>query len=258
VQGGALYQARDYEGARQAFARAYDAEPSAGTLFDLALAELQSGRPADSGRHLRAYLARPDAQADKLEAIQTRWLPQAQARVAHVRVQAPTGVEIIADGQLLGVTPTDDLDLDGGQHSLVARKGQWSQEVTVVVRAGDSVPMTIEVPETALRPPPGHGEGIGESTAAQTATELSLTSAAVAAAAGAIGCALAARRVSGGERIRDDDMALALALSAGVLATGASIAWLAWPNPGRRDGAGARAIPQLGAGGVGVALTGAF
>ncbi|MGA2449854.1 MAG: hypothetical protein ABTD50_14335 [Polyangiaceae bacterium] len=259
VQGGALYQARDYEGARQAFARAYDLEPSAGTLFDLALAELQSGRSADSGRHLRAYLGRSDAQADKSEAIRTRWLPQAQARVAHVRIQACPGVEILADGVRIGITPTDDLDIDGGQHTLVARKGQWSQKVTVIVRAGDSVPMNVEVPESVLPPRMGQEEHVDESSAVRAATEISLASSGAAAAAGAIAFAVAARRTSGGERAREDDVALALALSAGVLATGASVAWLAWPNAMRRDGGvGAHAAPQLGSDGVGVSITGAF
>ncbi len=152
VQGVALFRARDYDGARRAFARAYEEEPSAGALFDLALAELQSGRSSDSVRHLRSYLTRSDAQADKLDAIRTRWLPQAEAHLARLEVQGTAGVEILVDGQSIGFTPSDDFELDGGQHSVVARKGSWSQEVTVVVRAGDFVAMRADVPELRALP----------------------------------------------------------------------------------------------------------
>ena len=258
VQGGALYRARDYEGARQAFAHAYELEPSAGTLFDLALAELQSGRPADSARHLRSYLVRSDAQADKADAIRTRWLPQAQARVAHVQVQGPAGVEILVDGRRRGVTPTDDLELDGGQHSIVTRKEQWSQEVTVIVRAGDSVSMRIDVPEPPAAVLAGPMQQVVESTVARTATEVALASLAVAAVGGAIGFAVASGQATRSDRAREADVALAFALGATVLALGASVAWFAWPNPARRDQALVRAIPQFGAGAAGVAIAGAF
>jgi tetratricopeptide (TPR) repeat protein len=257
VQGGALYRARDYEGARQAFAHAYELDPSAGTLFDLALAELQSGRPTDSARHLRSYLARADAQADKADAIRTRWLPQAQARVAHVQVQGPAGVEIVVDGQHFGVTPTDEMELDGGQHSILTRKEQWSQEVTVIVRAGDSISMHIDVPEPPATLVASMQEVV-ESSVARTATEVALATLATAAAGGAIGFAVASGQATRVERAREADVALAFALGATVLAVGASVAWFAWPNPARRDQALVRAIPQFGAGTAGMAIVGAF
>jgi hypothetical protein len=258
LQGGTLYRARDYEGARQAFARAFELEPSAGTLFDLALAELQSGRPAESARHLRDYLVRPDAQVDKSDAIRTRWLPQARARVAHVQIQAPNGVEIVVDGQHLGVTPTDDLELDGGQHSIVARKGRWSQEVTVIARAGDSVSMHIEVAETTPANIAESAQGIVESSVARTATEVALVSTGLASAAGAIGFAIASGQAAGADRARDGDISLAFALGATVLGAGASVIWFAWPTVMWRDRAPVHVFPQIGAGSAGVAIGGAF
>ena len=258
LQGGTLYRARDYEGARQAFARAFDLEPSAGTLFDLALAELHSGRPAESARHLRDYLVRPDAQADKSDAIRTRWLPQARARVAHVLIQAPGGVEVVVDGQYLGVTPTDDLELDGGQHIIVARKGPWSQEVTVDARAGDSVSMHVEVAETPPANIAASAEGIVESSVARTATEVALVSTGLASAAGAIGFAIASGQAAGADRARDGDISLAFALGATVLGVGASIAWFAWPTAMWRYRVPVHAIPQVGVDSAGVAIVGAF
>jgi hypothetical protein len=259
VQGVALFRARDYDGARRAFARAYEEEPSAGALFDLALAELQSGRSSDSVRHLRSYLTRSDAQADKLDAIRTRWLPQAEAHLARLEVQGTAGVEILVDGQSIGFTPSDDFELDGGQHSVVARKGSWSQEVTVVVRAGDFVAMRADVPELRALPEIGPAEGVTESNLARTITEVSLVSAGIAAAGGAIGYALAAGQATRPERARDSDLALGFALGATALGAGASVTWFAWPIAAHRgESARVQAVPEFDARKAGVAILGAF
>jgi tetratricopeptide (TPR) repeat protein len=256
ITGGELYRLHDYDGARRAFEQAYRADPTSGTLFDLALAELHSGRAVDSVQHFRQYIARADAQTDKADAVRTRWLPVALAHIARLHIQAPPGVELMVDGNRLGFTPLFDLEIDGGSHRVVARRGPWSQETTVVVREGDFTPLRIDGPVAAevvsiRRPSTASDES-------RTITEAALMSSAVAAAAVAAGFALESGSATGYERAREADIGLACGLAATVLAAGASVAWFAWPAPAVSDRVIVRAAAQSDAIGAKLVVEGAF
>jgi hypothetical protein len=143
------YRHEDYEGARALFARAYELAPSPRTLFNLALAELQSAHAVESVRHMRAYLAGLDVEADQAEAIKTKWLPRAEAQTSRIQVDAPAGAEIEIDGQLEGRAPLQAIDLHVGDHQVIAHDGSWSHWQHVVTRAGELVLIHFEQPASA-------------------------------------------------------------------------------------------------------------
>ena len=136
VQGTDRLKAGDYEGAREAFASAYEIRPASATLLKLGMAELESGHPVDAARHLRSYVARPDAPPGKVQAIVTKWLPNAEARTSRLRIDAPPGVEVVVDGHVEGRAPLGLLDVAVGKHDVTVRDGSWSQSREVTTAAG--------------------------------------------------------------------------------------------------------------------------
>src|ERR1019366_4920972 len=97
-QGAGLFRRKEYEGAREAFAHAYELEPKAATLFNLALSELNSDHPVEAVAHLREYLTHADEPPAKLESVRTKWLPRAEACTARLDVFAPAGAQLLVDG----------------------------------------------------------------------------------------------------------------------------------------------------------------
>jgi tetratricopeptide (TPR) repeat protein len=75
-----LFQDKQYEAARGAFARAFELDPQTETLVELGLAELQAGHAMEAVEHLREYLTRNDAPAANVDAVRTQWLPRAEDR----------------------------------------------------------------------------------------------------------------------------------------------------------------------------------
>jgi len=132
------YTRHDYEGARDAFARAYELDPSqVGTLFNLALAELQSGHSLEAVRHLRAYLASPLAQPERVDSIRSKWLPQGEARIGRLGVDAPAGSTASVDGVVVGDAPfAAPLDVTAGEHDVRAKVGSREQLLHVSTPAG--------------------------------------------------------------------------------------------------------------------------
>jgi hypothetical protein len=155
------YTRHDYEGARDAFARAYELDPTqAGTLFNLALAELQSNRPLEAVRHLRTYLASPLARPERVESIRSKWLPQAEARIGRLSIDAPAGSTASVDGVAVGDAPfAAPLDLAVGEHDVRARLGSREELLHVNTPAGVIVAVRFlsamaEAPPPAASAPP--------------------------------------------------------------------------------------------------------
>ncbi len=72
VRGVEHYKHQDYEGARVAFARAFELSPKTALLFNLALAEVQCGRAVDAVKHFRQYVSR------RMPPL-TRWKPSTRS-----------------------------------------------------------------------------------------------------------------------------------------------------------------------------------
>jgi tetratricopeptide (TPR) repeat protein len=164
-QGAELFKKQDYEGARAAFARAYELEPKAATLFNLALSELNADHPVEAVQHLREYLTHAEEPAPKLESVRTKWLPRAEARTARLDVFAPAGAQVAVDGVVqpglapeAGTASRTGLPLmsivtSAGEHDVTARQGTATETQHVAARGGELVELHFQrVPDAA--PPP--------------------------------------------------------------------------------------------------------
>lgn len=148
------YTHKDYEAAREDFARAYALVADPSTLIDLGLAEVQSGHELDGARHLRAYLQTPGADPVKVRAVRTEWLARTEAKLGRLAVTAPDGSDVAVDGQVHGRTPlTDPVDVSAGDHEVLVRRGAWSEMTHVTAPAGQVTPVHFEV-STPTAPPP--------------------------------------------------------------------------------------------------------
>jgi tetratricopeptide (TPR) repeat protein len=153
LQGGDLFKRENYEGARAAFARAYEIDPKAATLFDLALSELNADHPVEAAAHLREYLTRADEPAANLESVRTKWLPRAEARTARLDVFAPAGSQLAVDGAVpqdaktaTGPTgaPMTVMVVAAGEHEVSARQGTLSETQHVTARGGELVELHFQ------------------------------------------------------------------------------------------------------------------
>jgi tetratricopeptide (TPR) repeat protein len=210
LQGGDLFKHENYEGARAAFARAYEIDPKAATLFDLALSELNTGRPVEAAAHLREYLTRAEEPAAKLEAVRTRWLPRAEARTARVDVFAPAGSQLAVDGAVPqdakttagpAGAPVTSIAVAAGEHEVSARQGALSETQHVTARGGELVELHFQ--RVAAAPAPAvaigwtgsaetQGRVEGGTSRAKWITVVALGSAAVVAAGFGVGFGIAA------------------------------------------------------------------
>jgi tetratricopeptide (TPR) repeat protein len=210
LQGADLFKRENYEGARAAFARAYEIDPKAATLFDLALSELNTGRPVEAAAHLREYLTRAEEPAAKLEAVRTRWLPRAEARTARLDVFAPAGSQFAVDGAVpqdakttAGPTgaPMTLIVVAAGEHEVTAQQGMLSETQHVTARGGELVELHFQRVAAAPAPAVAIGwTGSGEAheraesatSRAKWITVVALGSAAVVAAGFGVGFGIAA------------------------------------------------------------------
>jgi hypothetical protein len=149
VRGVDRYKHEDYEGARAAFARAFELSAKTALLFNLALAEVQSGHAVDAVKHFRDYLNEPDADPNKAQVIRTKWLPRAESETGLLRIDAASGTILLVDGELVGRAPLiATVPVAPGDHRVEARRGT-SAPIASVVRADTGVVTSVSliVPE---------------------------------------------------------------------------------------------------------------
>jgi hypothetical protein len=152
------YKRQDYEGARWLFARAHEVEPSeVGILFNLALAELHSGHRVEAANHLRAFIASPQAQADRRESARTKWLHDAEAQIGRVSIEAPAGTAVSVDGAAVGVAPFEQpVYVTPGDHEVTAKLGSDARSMHVNAPVGNVVTAhfdPVPAPSPAPSPP---------------------------------------------------------------------------------------------------------
>jgi hypothetical protein len=218
-KGAELFKQQDYEGARGAFARAYELDPKATTLFNLALSELNSDHPVEAAKDLREYLTHSEEPAAKLESVRTKWLARAEARTARLEVFAPAGAELVIDGAVQEraapggdakgqpVRASISITVAAGEHDVTARQGSGEESQHVVARGGELVELHFQRLPDAVQPPSttpvgwlgaesGQEMREGVSTArsrAKWVTVIALGSGAVVAAAFGLGFGIAAQ-----------------------------------------------------------------
>jgi hypothetical protein len=152
-QGTDLFRRADYEGARAAFARAYELDPKPATLFNLGLSELNSNHPVEAAAHLRAYLTHTEEPAAKRDSVRTKWLPRAEAHTARLNVFAPAGAQLSVDGvaqQGAAVSdappgaPTATITVSGGEHDVTSRLGTAVETQHVSAKGGEAAELHFQ------------------------------------------------------------------------------------------------------------------
>jgi hypothetical protein len=286
------FRRQEYEAARAAFERAYELEPTADTLLDLGLAELNAGKPVQAAGHLRAYVTwtRDDEPREKVEAVRTRWLPRAESQIARLHVVAPTGAEILVDGQRAVLDATLGIvEVLPGDHDVTARaRGQEEAQHLTALR-GETLTVTLladapAAPPSVLPEPqvPAAAETDADGLDASTlAAAIALTSGALVAAGLGVGFALASRsdeaaanglrsqigsggcfgtsraaqcaalQLAAGVQSRDAWISVGSYIGAGVLAGAGVATWWLWPSL-----APLRAAPAFGPGYAALMLDG--
>ncbi len=149
-QGEARFEAKDYDGARQAFASAYELQPTPEVLLDLALAEMNSKRVIDGIRHLRAYVRMASAPAARVASVRETLLPKAYAKVARVSVNLPDGTAVQLDDRSETARAGEDESLIvlPGAHTLRTADGR---KTVFTAEAGGVLSLTLP-PLAASRP----------------------------------------------------------------------------------------------------------
>jgi hypothetical protein len=161
-QGADLFKGEDYEGARAAFERAYELDPKAGTLFNLALSELNSNHPVEAAAHFRDYLAHTDEPEAKLDSVRTKWLPRASAHTALLNVFARPGAQIAIDGVVqknvapppgTAGNPIASIVIPAGEHEVTATQGTMVETQHVAARGGELAEAHFQrVPDASAAP----------------------------------------------------------------------------------------------------------
>lgn len=131
------FKHQDYESARVAFEQAYGLSPTTALLFNVALAEVQSGHPVEAINHFRQYVGAPDAVPDKVDVIRTKWLPRADSEAGHLHIDVAAGTTILVDGVNVGGAPFDsDVPVLPGEHRIEARRNDVTRTSVVHAIAG--------------------------------------------------------------------------------------------------------------------------
>jgi hypothetical protein len=148
------YKKHDYEAARFLFGRAHEIDPSeTGILFNLALAELQSGHPVDAAKHFRTFIGSPQAQLERRESARTKWLPEAESQIGQLSISAPTGAVVSIDGTAVGATPFEQpVYVTPGDHEVRAKLASGEPALRITATAGSVVVARFE-PEPPAPPP---------------------------------------------------------------------------------------------------------
>jgi len=136
----------DAETARKEFAESYALVASPKTLWNLLVAETDSNHPVDALKHLKSYMADPNAEPRRKEQGKGL-LAELSAQAGHVRITAPEGVPVTLDGTLV---PAEErrgvIDVSAGKHGLEALFKSGSQRKNIDAPAGTETAVTFEIP----------------------------------------------------------------------------------------------------------------
>jgi Tfp pilus assembly protein PilF len=157
-------KAGDWEGARDAFMRAYALYPQPVILANLAGAEVQTGRLVQATEHYRQFLKNTQGLDPSEVEIAKKAMATVEARLAHLRItvaNAKPSDSVELDGHALPPAALDiDYPVDPGKHILrIIRDGAEDAraDVTVAERETKSVrlvakPVAYAAP--VIGPPP--------------------------------------------------------------------------------------------------------
>lgn len=151
ASGNAHFKAQRYPEARDAFKQSYDLAPRAGTLMNLALAELQTNDPLAALRHLREYLRASDATPDRITYVEEKLVPRALALVGQLTIEAPADWHVHVDDAEAGVAPLKEpIAVLPGSHDVLAYSGGTTTRAAhITVGSGQTLSLKLEMPAPA-------------------------------------------------------------------------------------------------------------
>jgi hypothetical protein len=185
--------------ARALYRRAYEVAPSSATLFNLALAELNSGWELAALKDLRSYLNDPAADPAKVAIITRDLLPRALRATGHLDVhEAPPKATFRVDDHeaeraegILDVTPgvhTVSMEVNGEVvHAETSVRPGATAMVSFPARAPHSLPSTAAAaPNDRREPVATEVEASGSNHGARLPVSIALAGAGVASLVGAL------------------------------------------------------------------------
>ena len=147
------YGKRDFDGARDAFEKAWRLKRHAAIAASLAEVEMKLGRYRDAAEHLSFYLTHAPTGHEASRADAEHQLVDCKKHVGRVTVAVDTpSAMVFVDQTPIGVAPLEDaVWLEPGEHTLVAENdGTSSPAVRVTKVAGASLAIRL-----VLTPAPG-------------------------------------------------------------------------------------------------------
>jgi hypothetical protein len=160
-----LYDAKDYEGARIEFLRAFELSKNPQVLFNVGVCDKSLRRYARAAATWKRQLHEAgDALTDEDRAKIEAAIQKVEEYVSAAKIESnEDGAELLVDGEPAGLTPlAAPLALDVGRHTIVLRKGgfiEQSKDVTVgrevaavrfdLMPVGATVQVTVRGPTKA-------------------------------------------------------------------------------------------------------------
>jgi tetratricopeptide (TPR) repeat protein len=136
----------EFAAARKLYAKAFDIAPSSSILFNLALAELNSGDALDALRHFRQYVQAADAEPSQVARVRSEQLPKAFAATGHLQIlKIPDMATLYLDGKPIVYAPAGLLDVTAGEHFIGARTPDMAWHADVQAVAGATTQATLEL-----------------------------------------------------------------------------------------------------------------
>jgi hypothetical protein len=172
-EGVKFFDQKKYEEARAAFLQAYALKHHPAVLLNLAHSEIRSGHNLEAARHFATYLRDPPVNATQSEKAEAeRALATARSKLGRIQVTAPTGADILVDGESMGQSPLPEaVDASPGNHTVEARLGGKTASTNVAVSVGRSASATLSLEGSAAPlPPPTPSPTPPPSTAPSTET----------------------------------------------------------------------------------------
>src|SRR5258708_8988783 len=104
-EGVKFFDQKRYEEARAAFLQAYALKRHPAVLLNLAQSEARSGHPAEAARHFATYLRESPNPPANERADAEKGLATARTKLGRIHIAAPSGAEVVLDGELIGQAP---------------------------------------------------------------------------------------------------------------------------------------------------------
>ena len=137
-----LFDAGQFEAARNKFRQAYALKPLPDILFNLAWSSLKSSHPVDAERDFERFLREgKDIDAAKRDDVM-KGLAEARGKNGHIEIAAPPGTDVMIDNDHAGTAPfTDAMPVDPGAHVVKFQTPDGaSQTLSVSVLANQTQP----------------------------------------------------------------------------------------------------------------------